>query len=478
MAQMVRAEGKRPSLTLQDAHFKKMEQDGELIDAQMYAELDDDAKAAYEEVDIFEEATGKGWGMRYRRRSPLEMQAERKEMPEAPYADMFDTEAEAAEAASRLGCSGTHMAGAKFMPCATHDEWMALSNNTVDAEAVAAPASTDGMMMDSIQKADDMFLCGAKRMMVKAPCEFCRGGCAPEDGMPGLADVEAKVLATHTDAIVLNSGYSSADDIFVVDIKRADGSAVEVFISGDGEELGWLRLSEKSLNQEGFLASIISKGDAEAAAVKTVSFANPDVEFNIMGVMVDMFDNQDVYVVELETESKSYDVFVAVDGNVLGYDEYTLDDPSDTFAQSEADEIKALEAELSIKRLYSRERRQAMADSGEAMEDGSFPIADEADLSNAIQAHGRAKDIEAAKKHIIKRAKELGLEDMLPVEWQSEQMSASTEKGLDSEMLEAMKEFQALLEETEVKSSESVDGSISDDELLLALEEFINLSNE
>ena len=58
-----------------------------------------------------------------------------------------------------------------------------------------------------------------------------------------------------------------------------------------------------------------------------------------------------------------------------------------------------------------------MAEEGMALPDGSFPIKDRADLENAIQAHGRAKDIEKAKRHIKKRAKELGLEDMIPEEW-------------------------------------------------------------
>lgn len=69
------------------------------------------------------------------------------------------------------------------------------------------------------------------------------------------------------------------------------------------------------------------------------------------------------------------------------------------------------------KREYSKERREEMAEEGMAMPDGSFPIKDRADLQNAIQAHGRAKDIEKAKAHIKKRAKELGLEDMIPEEW-------------------------------------------------------------
>lgn len=71
------------------------------------------------------------------------------------------------------------------------------------------------------------------------------------------------------------------------------------------------------------------------------------------------------------------------------------------------------------KRDYSTASRERMAASGNAMPDGSFPIANETDLRNAIQSVGRAKDYAAAKKHIMSRAKELGLVDMLPQDWKN-----------------------------------------------------------
>ena len=58
-----------------------------------------------------------------------------------------------------------------------------------------------------------------------------------------------------------------------------------------------------------------------------------------------------------------------------------------------------------------------MAKSGSAMSDGSYPIKDESDLRNAVQAYGRAKDKEAAKAHIMKRALDLGLEELIPTNW-------------------------------------------------------------
>lgn len=466
MAMMSKPSDDKPSVFLTDARFKEMIDAGELVSSDEYDEMDDDAKGAFEEVDVYEEGTGKGYGKRYRRRSPLELTAMRKAQNGggSDSKDMFDTEEEALQRAGELGCQGTHGAGDKIMPCATHSEWMRLSEREAAAEAesadamrpapdgeapMQAPPAAEPMMGAAPGMKSDDFLCGFQRKSVSSPCDFCHGGCSPEDGMPGLGDIENLVKTAHSGEVI-GSGYSTLDDMFVVDVKREDGSCIEVFLSGDGEELGWLRVDETLL--EGKSAeeiSIISSDEAEAAAVKALSDVDSDAKSEVMGVMVDVFANEDVYVVQLDTDAKSYDFFVAVDGKVVGYDEYERSG-SFTYSMSEDDEIKALEAELEIKRLYSREQRESMAESGEAMPDGSFPIADEADLSNAIQAHGRAKDIDAAKAHIMKRAEELGLEDMIPEEWSSSNTGEmppeeETEKSEVSKLLRDLSEFQSML---------------------------------
>lgn len=52
------------------------------------------------------------------------------------------------------------------------------------------------------------------------------------------------------------------------------------------------------------------------------------------------------------------------------------------------------------------------------MPDGSFPIPDKDALRRAIQSIGRAKNPDAVKRHIKKRAKALGATDMLPDDWE------------------------------------------------------------
>lgn len=71
------------------------------------------------------------------------------------------------------------------------------------------------------------------------------------------------------------------------------------------------------------------------------------------------------------------------------------------------------------KRDYNTEQRREMADKGQALPDGSFPIADKVDLGNALQSIGRASNREMALAHIRRRAKDLNAMEMLP-DWAME----------------------------------------------------------
>jgi len=66
---------------------------------------------------------------------------------------------------------------------------------------------------------------------------------------------------------------------------------------------------------------------------------------------------------------------------------------------------------------FSSAERRRMASSGVAMSDGSFPIRNRSDLRNAIQSVGRASNYDAAKRHIISRARALNATSMLPADW-------------------------------------------------------------
>ena len=67
------------------------------------------------------------------------------------------------------------------------------------------------------------------------------------------------------------------------------------------------------------------------------------------------------------------------------------------------------------KRNVGRKERSSLANSGDALPDGSFPIKNKGDLADARQAIGRSKNPGAARALIRRRARELGVS--LPAGW-------------------------------------------------------------
>jgi len=242
---------------------------------------------------------------------------------------------------------------------------------------------------------------------------------------------------------VLDSGYSDEADLYVIDIERKDGKTIEAFFEGSSTEcLGWHLLDQDIMSQKSAEAnsgSIIDFKDAADIATKTI-------EGHVIGVDPDIFEGFDSYAVEIEgLNGKSYDVYVSLDGEVLGYDEYSAE---------EAEEIEAEAAEIALKRAYNEESRMEMAKRGHALPDGSYPIKDEADLRNAIQAYGRAKDKDATKAHIIKRAMSLGKEDLIPENWVPKKVKekyADGEKDASDDFLASLMEFELLTAEEEAR---------------------------
>jgi len=82
---------------------------------------------------------------------------------------------------------------------------------------------------------------------------------------------------------------------------------------------------------------------------------------------------------------------------------------------------------------YNTADRKRMASSGEAMPDGSYPVADSEDLDNAIHAVGRGgADHDAIRRHIISRAKALGLSSRIPDDWNADgSIGPSADNHLD-----------------------------------------------
>lgn len=313
-----------------------------------------------------------------------------------------------------------------------------------------------GVKAEELDDPDGAFLCQFDRKVMSGSsdvCSNCPGGCAAEDGMPGILDIEGMALDLFGGK-VLSSGYADEADLFIVDVLGKDGRAVEILADGStGEILNFHRLNAEDLG------SAFGKKSADAEpsfkvidikSAETIALGVLASEIKTTGDVVqadsEIFEGYDSYVFEVNgMNGKSYDVYVGIDGTPLGYDEYDSD---------EAEEIEAEAAEIALKRAYNEESRSQMAESGMAMPDGSFPIKDRADLMNAIKAHGRAKDIEAAKKHIIKRAMDLGLEELIPTEWVPKDVQAAAAgKKSDDTFLASLMEFEILSAEEDFKDT-------------------------
>ena len=209
-------------------------------------------------------------------------------------------------------------------------------------------------------------------------------------------------------------------------------------------------ISKKSLDGGDLAPKYVSIKFAEGVALGVIQ-SELDTKGMVVQADSDIFEGYDSYVFEIDAiNGKSYDVYVALDGHVLGYDEYEAEEAAD---------IEAEAAELALKRAYSDDQREEMAKEGMALPDGSYPIRDEADLRNAIQASGRAKDKEKAKRHIMKRAMDLGKEDLIPMNWvpKKDQDAAKREEGKksdhdeQSQLMKDLLEFEMLTAEEDLK---------------------------
>jgi len=130
--------------------------------------------------------------------------------------------------------------------------------------------------------------------------------------------------------------------------------------------------------------------------------------------------------VEGNTQETDCDVCAGTGEQPEGRSEFAEPERVSTPEALDNRDMKEADADLA-KKDYTDAERKDMADAGQAMAGGGFPIKTLKDLRNAIQSIGRAKDPAAAKAHIKARAEALGREDLIPDNW----------KGADAELVKA-----------------------------------------
>lgn len=104
-----------------------------------------------------------------------------------------------------------------------------------------------------------------------------------------------------------------------------------------------------------------------------------------------------------------------------------------SYCEQHPDEIE----KANNKTYFSHKERKDLAERGEAMPNGKYPIRNSQDLKDAIRLVGASDMSESkVKAWIKKRAKELGLENELPKDWIEKTMSCEDTAPLQKEDLE------------------------------------------
>jgi HK97 family phage prohead protease len=104
---------------------------------------------------------------------------------------------------------------------------------------------------------------------------------------------------------------------------------------------------------------------------------------------------------------------------------------------------------------YDAAALKKMAANGQAMPDGSYPIADGEDLHNAIHAVGRGGGSHnAIRKHIMARAKTLGMSQMIPDNWKADGSIVGANSARAA-LLSGSRERRRHVAECEIRSTSS-----------------------
>lgn len=194
-------------------------------------------------------------------------------------------------------------------------------------------------------------------------------------------------------------------------LRDIDPSEVGLVVRGaNRRRFSLLKAEDELALDEGFATVLTEKADGEEQLLEKLA----DVDAEAGRAAIAMYRLMKAHGDELPEEHpfrKAMDEMTGEAGDGKGDEP----DEDDAIAKT-ADE---LDTEPVEKAKYSAEQRRAMAKSGGAMSDGSYPIDDKDDLEKAIHAVGRGKNNSHAdiRAHIAKRAKALGATDLLPDSW-------------------------------------------------------------
>jgi hypothetical protein len=177
-------------------------------------------------------------------------------------------------------------------------------------------------------------------------------------------------------------------------------------------EAGWVSYAVVDDLDPGAVIDVIRlrRGPAgpELLAYRNGAWAEaPDLLSDLQGV-------QPPPLVELSADQMA-SVLAQVDAGGAGADQQ---DGESASPQDDQEGAQAVAAALGLTAAGpDTATRDKLAKEGKALPEGGFPIANTEDLKKAVRALGRATNPAAAKRHIIKRARELDAVGVLPESW-------------------------------------------------------------
>jgi hypothetical protein len=156
---------------------------------------------------------------------------------------------------------------------------------------------------------------------------------------------------------------------------------------------------------------------------------NPDMDEDFK----DYLENEGIWAKYVKDRNKTLKVadfeFIGFEDKLKAMIKEWWKDGDDTYSEAELiKQIKPLEdkpvvrGKGDLKEDYSAQERKDMVAKGHAMAGGRYPIANEEDLHKAVKAVGRStkSSEESVRKFIMKRAKELGKESVIPDTWKAD----------------------------------------------------------
>jgi uncharacterized membrane protein YkoI len=254
---------------------------------------------------------------------------------------------------------------------------------------------------------------------------------------------EAAEIATKSingDVVSVEADVFEGFDTYAVEVEGVDGKSYDVFVSLDGEVLGYdTYTQEEAFAIESEAAEIALKKAYGENVINGMIERGEAMENGEMPIANDSDLRNAVMAWPRSKKREEARTHIIARAKALGLegslpDEWVTQHENNETASADANFMSSLVefemlsaeadendpsalAEAYFKRMFSQERREDLAKQGMALPDGSYPIESVEDLKNAIQAFGRAKDKEAAKAHIMKRARALDQEDLIPENW-------------------------------------------------------------